>query len=345
MKKYLYLLLLCCYFGCIEEIKLDGGDYEKLIVINGSISDSDESNYINVSYTVPFENQNFDKAIDIKLIIISDSGDRETLEVVENGKFLYKGKAENGKKYALEIYDSSDNLLGISEYEGLPASFPMDSLSFEESLKTYTNSEGNNRSLWTIDYFGHASQNFVEDDLYLRFGNFETVFFLPEITLKTFPPPIDCYIYNYDLQPKFELFEIKKASENINLKSLLLSKPITYEFAYIYSLKADLISMNQSSFEYWKQLETLYNQNGNITDKVPAQFKGNIKTSTTQNILGNFSVIRKSSKVVFTRRTDLVYKPLKLCGEVGGPYPYKPSDLCYYCLAHIGASKMAPSYW
>ena len=344
MKNILLLAILIVSISCIEIIEIETDKHTPVIVFSGTFSDIEEVQDFFLQYSAPLNGQSFESFTEAEVYIKSEDGDSFLLTEIEPGKYSFFGKAEVGKRYFVEIYKES-NLLARSEVESVPTNFPLDSLSFEETFESYTNSDGNVRNLKTISIYGNTSSVESAQDYYLRFGEIETVFLLPEIDTKTFPPEKNCYIYNYDISPELELFELKEGDMDLNIKSKIFAKPINYEFAYVMSIKASLISYTEESFEYWKELETLYNQSGQITDKVPAQFRGNIKNYGNQKIIGNFSVVSKSEDLIFIARSDLDYKPLKLCGEVGGPYPNNVVSACYECLLHEGSTTLIPEYW
>lgn len=330
--------------SCIDLIEIEGGEFKPIVMLSGSFSDVDEVQTFFLSYSAPINGQAFQPFEGAVLNIKSLEGDSFMLNEKEPGVHVFNGQAELDKQYFIEIYFQGE-LLARSSIESVPEEVLLDSLSFEETYEKYTNVNGLPRNLKTITSYGNANINVAEDNLYLRYGELETIFMLPEITSKVFPPAKNCYIYNYDLNPELELFEIEKGTENVILKSRLFRKIINYEFAYVMSVKASLISYNKSSFDFWKELETLYNQTGQITDKVPAQFGGNIESFQDQLVKGQFSVVSKSEDIIFITRSDLEYKPLKLCGEVGGPYPPRPPSTCFECLSHEGATKDLPDYW
>ncbi len=346
MKKTTCIILSFAFLliACIEQIEFRPDEEIKIVIIDGLLTDQDTLQKVSIQYSATIGSVAFSPYSDALVYITDNAGNRNLLDEIEPGIYAFEGKAEVGIEYFLEVY-RGNVLIASSSMEATPPPFALDSISFEEKLLSYTNVDGNPRNLWSVEFYGHASTAKADTDFYLRFGDLETIFMLPEIITKTFPPPITCYIYNYENKPIIDPIKIEKGAENVNIKTKILSKQTTYDFAYLYSTKATLYSMSRESYEFWNQVSVLFNQTGNITDQLPAQFNGNITAEADIPITGNFSVVSTTSDFVMVRRSDLFRPPIKVCGENGGPYPNPVPDVCNICLIHPNSTAQFPSYW
>ncbi|MDF1694547.1 MAG: hypothetical protein P1U56_01860, partial [Saprospiraceae bacterium] len=232
-----------------------------------------------------------------------------------------------------------------SDFSGFPPPIQIDSVVYEELKESFVNEDGKNRTINVVKAYGQASFDNNEEDLYIRFGNIETVFLFAERKTVTFPPPKTCYIYNKDIVPEIGVFQVKANSQDVSIRSLLFTKPIDWEFGSIFSVKTDLISMTRPHYEYWKQIEQVYTQDGNINNPPPAMLQTNLKVENRPPVIGFFAMTSASSDVVFIRRSDLQTSILRRCGSLGGPFPFPYPGECNQCLLIEGSSTTKPEYW
>jgi hypothetical protein len=103
--------------------------------------------------------------------------------------------------------------------------------------------------------------------------------------------------------------------------------------------------MNRPYYEYWKEIEEVYTQDGNINNPPPARIRTNLKVENRAPVIGFFAITSASSDVVFIRKSDLTTSILLKCGTLGGPLPFPIPDECNECLLIEGSSTDRPDYW
>lgn len=343
--KYTILCLLpLLIFGCIEPYDFEANVVDRTIVVDAELSDSLQNQSIKLSYQNKVDNQQFIGVSNATVIIEDDLGNKFVFFETSSGIYESFFGADRERTYRLKI-DVENGGSIISDYEGLPPTVKIDSIVYEELKESFVNEDGKNRTINVVKAYGQVTFSDNATDLFVRFGNIETVFLFEERKTVTFPPPKNCFIYNKDLVPEIGVFEIKEKSKDVAVRSLLFTKPISWEFGTVFSIKADLISMTRPHFEYWKEIEQVYSQDGNINNPPPARIRTNLSVENRPPVIGYFAMISTSSDVAFIRKSDLTTSILARCGNPGSPFPFPYPDECNQCLLIEGASIERPDYW
>jgi len=347
MKKIIYvcyILLPVLIWGCIERYDFEVEEVENLIVVDAELTDSLSTQEIKLSYQNAVTDQRFNGVSDATVVLEDNFGNEVTF--VESSPGIYQAffGANTQRSYRIKI-DAPDGSVITSEFQNLPPPIKIDSIFFEETRESFVNADGRNRTQNVIKVFGSTNISNNAEDLFLRFGNLETVFLFQERKMASFPPPKTCYVYNKGLVPEIDVFEIKANSQDAEVKSLLFTKPINWELGQAFSARARLISMNRPHFEYWKEIEQVYSQNGNINNPPPARIRTNLSVENGPPVIGYFAMVRKSTSVLRITRADLDTPIVLRCGSIGGPFPFPYPSECGECLSISGATLERPPYW
>lgn len=344
MKYTILYLLPLLIFGCIEPYDFDANDVDKTIVVDAELSDSLHNQSIKLSYQNRVENQQYNGVSNASVIIEDDLGSESVFFESSPGVYESFFGADRERTYRLKI-DVENGGRITSDFEKIPPPTKIDSIVFEELQESFVNEDGKNKTISVVKAYGQATFSDNEEDLFVRFGNIETVFLFEERKTVTFPPPKNCFIYNKDLVTEIGVFEINANSKNAEVKSLLFTKPINWQFGSVFSVKADLISMTRPHYEYWKEIEQVYSQDGNINNPPPARIRTNLSVENRPPVIGFFAMISTSSDVVFIRKSDLTTSIIAICGNPGGPFPFPYPEECNQCLLIEGSSVDRPDYW
>jgi len=344
MKWLVLVLLPMFYAGCIEPYDFESDDVDQAIVVDAELSDSLFTQHIKISYLNRVGSQQFEGVSGAQVIVEDDLGN--DFSFIESSPGVYESffGADRERQYRLNIEIPNGGRI-TSDFQGLPPPIEIDSIVFEELKESFVNEDGKNITINVLKAYGVASISNREQDLYLRFGNIETVFLFAERKKITFPPPKTCFVYNKDVVPEIGVFEVKANSESVSVKSLLFTKPISWEFGSVFSVKTDLISMQKPHFDYWKEIESVYSQDGNINNPPPARIRTNLKVEDRPPVIGYFGMTSISTDVLFIRKSDLATSIILRCGSLGGPFPWPYPDECNECLLINGASTTRPEYW
>lgn len=166
MKRYytyiLTLLILVLFSSCEKVVELDLEDAEQMTVIEGIIHDSISDNFVLLSKSRPFnDNQGSFEAISGASVVISDNmGNNFTLSEVEPGKYNNATlKGEQGRIYQLNV---SINGILFTAISTMPSRVELDSLSYEE----VNNPFGGNEEDITYRVFTHFRDPVNQQNFY-----------------------------------------------------------------------------------------------------------------------------------------------------------------------------------
>lgn len=342
MKYILLLIFPFLLYGCIEAYDFEVGGVDKTIVVDAELTETLSYQQIKLSYQNQLDDQQFN-GVSNAGVIVEDSQGNE-IQFIEIAAGVYEAffGADREKTYRLRIDEDKGGKI-MSDFEGLPPPVQIDSLVFEELKESFVNEDSKNKTINVVKAYGVSSFSSNENDLFIHFGNIETVFLFGERKKVTFPPPKSCFVYNMDVVPELGVFEIKAESQDVEIKSLFFTKPINWQFGTVLSVKADMISMNGTYYEYWKEIEEVYTQDGNINNLSPARIGSNLTVENHPPVIGFFAMTSISSDVIFIRRTDLKTFIILRCGTIGGPFLFP--DECNNCLLLEGSTTNRPDYW
>lgn len=343
--KHLILVLLPLLLnGCIEPYDFEVEEVEKIIVVDAELSDSLFNQSIKLSFQNKVDSQQFVGVSNATVVVEDDLGNESLFLETSLGNYQSFFSADRDRSYKLKI-DIENGSRITSDFEGLPEPIKIDSIVFEELQESFVNEDGKNKTINVVKAFGLTNFSDNKEDLFIRFGNIETVFLFTERKMAPFPAPKSCYVYNKDVVPEIGTFEIKANSNDVVVKSLLFTKPISWEMGTVFSVKADLISMTRPHYEYWQEIEQVYSQDGNINNPPPARIRTNLSVENGPPVIGYFAMTSISTDVIFIRKSDLSTSIFARCGNLGGPYPFPFPDECENCLLIEGARTIRPDYW
>ena len=132
----LYLLLiLTCFTGCQEVVDIDVDDFEQKLVIDGSITDTHEKNFVKLYYPEnAFKPSSIQNVSGAKVTLSDNTGNSEILKESEPGLYLISSiTGVPGRTYTLHVENSGKIYTGISILQQ-PMEF--DEIKFEKYSST-----------------------------------------------------------------------------------------------------------------------------------------------------------------------------------------------------------------
>lgn len=148
------LVLIVTFSSCEKVVELDLDDAQQMIVIEGIVHDSVGDNFVLLSKSRSFNDNNgsFEKISGASVIISDDFGNNFTLSEVESGRYqnlVLKG--EPGRKYRLNVIINGNVFLSESI---MPERVELDSLSYEEVNNPFGgNEEGEGQKYRVYTHF------------------------------------------------------------------------------------------------------------------------------------------------------------------------------------------------
>ena len=328
--------------SCVERIDFPSDQSEEVVVVDGIFSATPGPQTIKLSYSIPVNRQVNEPITAAKVFVEDNLGNKiPFIETIE-GNYVTQTPAVYGNSYRLYA-ELPDGRKLTSNYQEVPDSFKIKELRHIDTLTTFLNESGSNQRLRALEFFAVAEKENLENDFYLRFHQ-ETAYQVLETQCGPFHVPKACYFYNDERPFDLNLIQLPAQTGTVSFESLVLRREIDYRLTEIFALDLHLYNYNKEEFEYWKQLQQLFDQSGNVTDVIPARLRGNVLADDDSEILGQFAVVGKTRKIKIIGNTDFPTSRLPFCG-VAGQRPWPLPDECCDCLGLKGATTIKPDYW
>ena len=293
-----FLLILLLLNSCIAQFVPQIEEEKELLVVQGLITDQNETDTIKLSKSLPLGEVSAAKPVSGGYVTISDNlGNEVSLAESVPGTYLTPPSfcGVIGRSYTLHIKTNTGS--GNFNYESYPTEMvpvpPIDSLYYEKIV--------------------------IEKPE----GFFKGVDAC-QIKLDTYDPQNKCKFYRWDFSETWEfrlLFDvpnqkcwINDKSHSINIKSTaafdearIKSYPVNYitnvtdRLKTEYSILVNQYSLNEDEYIYWEKIQNIAVQVGGLYDIIPASVPSNINCveNPAEKVLGYFSVSAKSSKRLF----------------------------------------------
>jgi hypothetical protein len=327
-------IILFSYTSCVDSFVPEIERYDELMVVDGVITDAFGPYTIKLSKTAKV--QGGAKSIPYpkcKVHIEDDLGNK--INVTESAPGTYKTdslafRGIAGRKYKLsiatpdgELYESAtEELLKTIEIQSVYAQqehkdapglfYGRDGYQFYVDTKPLTTT--NNFILWRMQCTYKFSLDFLIHHYY-GVGGYHFIY--NKDTFQTCYRTIDIldpYLLNTG---EFQQTEIKRM-------------PLNYEDNYTkaltirYSLKVNQYTLNESAFNYWKEVKKMKDAGGELYTTQPYQIKNNLVNSTHPDkpVLGYFMVAGLSEKRIFVNHPPVVNR-VEVCAppDITGPQP------------------------
>lgn len=318
------LILLLLLTGCVTKFMPDIDESRELLVVEGMITDQNETNTIRLTKSSPLDRKNTIKPVlKCNLTLSDDEGNSWQLKEKGNGYYitdslLFKGVI--GRSYTLRINTRNSLPNGFSyvsdpvEMKPVPE---INNLYFERVLiarqtDEAVEKEGCNILLDTRDA-GEGCTHF-------RWDYSETwAIGLPYDVTNRY-----CWVTNNSSQ-----ILIKNTSHlnqnNISRFPVTFISNETDRLRQRYSILVRQYSISEDEYNFWSKMQNIAEQTGTLYDIMPSSVPGNMYCveDPSEKVLGYFSVSAKKTRRIFIEEffsglTDL-YKdcPIDTVGPTG----------------------------
>ncbi|MEM6697273.1 MAG: DUF4249 domain-containing protein [Bacteroidota bacterium] len=353
MKKLiLYSILIFSLISCLDKIDFDTEFPDNLIVVDGTFTNSEETDIVKLSFALDYGKQTFVPVADAQLRIYENDGDFEELVETERGIYEFqknKIKGVAGNAYHLEI-SLKDGRVYRSQPEKLKIAPVIDSFSYNVSPIEYTNDFG--RIISSLN-FNLSVQSTINKENQTDFLRWEVehvyAFEQPYLYYIPFSTSAVCYVVETLDPQQIELFDGRNFATEANIKSPIATKEMDYTFGYAQSYRVSQYALSEAAYNYWANLNKVSNQVGNIFDAPPAPVKGNLfrVDDESELVLGYFGVAGVERSTLFITPGEIreFYSPISFCGsDPRDPREELPQP-CYGCSIIQGSSFERPEYW
>lgn len=303
MKFNLTLILLTIIIlaeGCITKYLPELDENKELLVVEGLITDQNETNTIRLTKSLPIGKiSKIKPVLGCSVSIMDDLDNIWTLKEIGDGYYITDSlnfRGVIGRKYTLLI-QSHGSVLNNYSYESLPMELipvpPIDNLYWEKFLLEEGNDIYAPKEGCEIYLDAHDDKRKCN---YFRWDFTETW----EIILPFSVPNKVCWVTN-------ESGSILIKNTSLLTQTLVrrfpvnLITPATDRLKEKYSILVNQYSINEAEYEYWDKMQRLTEHSGTLYDNIPFSAQGNIYCveDPAEKVLGYFSVSAKSSRRIF----------------------------------------------
>ncbi len=292
----LFLVLFLVNCSCVEKFVPVTEEEKELLVVQGLITDQQETDTIKLSKSLPLGQVNNARPVIGAIVTIADDlGSNFLLPEMAQGTYIVPPsyKRSSGRFYTLHI-----------RYNNL----------------TYESDPVEMRPVPAIDSLYYEKINIEKP--YQHFKGIDAC----QIYLNTYDPANKCKFYRWDFTETWVLrllFPVEnqtcwitEKSHYINIKSTAAFNesrinrlPLNYitnvtdRLQTKYSVLVNQYSLSEEEYNYWDKLQNITAQVGSLYDVIPASVPGNMHCieSPGEKILGYFSVSAKTSKRIFIK--------------------------------------------
>jgi len=371
------MLLMVLGTGCVEPFEPDIEESNKVMVIDGRLTDEEEIQTINVSISSPYNNPQFKPVTGCVVHVEDDAGNGITF--VESAEGIYQSNLEPdflivGKAYKIQVFTPDDEVYE-SDYDTLLACAPIDSLSYKLEVQGTSNPRLN---YYGIRFYVDVIGGFEESRNYLWTFE-ETWEYISYYPIQ--------YIWDgsvfYDYATQLYGYKVCYLTDSLNNfqvgSSSLMGKneihqlPLhfvsnqTPRLQEQYSLLVAQHSLSDASFLYWDRIRAQSIESGGLFETQPSRTTGNISNinDPDEKVLGYFFVSQVQEKRITVKEAfdfpiarfdcpvdtvltvdelakDYPYFLFSLVGR-GSPYGYSWRE-CHDC-TYRGGVTTKPGYW
>jgi hypothetical protein len=294
------LLMLVLLNSCITQFVPAISEQKELLVVQGLITDQNETDTIKLSKSLPLGEVNAARPVSgCNVSITDDLGNKVVLEEIKAGTYILPSYFSRlvGRAYTLHVDANSDfnNFSYVSDPMEMNPVPPIDSIYYEKTV------------IEKADGFFKGVDGC-------------------QIYLNTHDPEKKCRYYRWDFSETWVLrllfpvvnqtCWISDKSHSINIKSTVAldeDRVTRYPINYItnvtdrlkkkYSMLVNQYSMNEDEYVYWEKIQNMASRVGGLYDLIPASVQSNMRCieDPGEKVLGYFSVSAKSSKRIFIK--------------------------------------------
>ncbi len=314
------LIYLIVIFGCKDELILESGSYEEIMVVNGMISNQPGPYTVSLSLSMPINSDQLSPLEGYTVIIHENTGESETLTEEEPGKYVTSVDGMQGKigcEYSISIISPSgikyssafQELKETVEIESIYAKIDTiitDDYPFKvPGFQFYTDSElarsPENYFLWDII----ETYEYDSDYEFYAYEYSDTQIFFSNSYLERLRTCWKTQKVKYFYTGNTATLEIPK----INGQPLHFVSTATKKLSKKYSVLLNQYCINKEAYQYWKSLEDLLSNENFLAVTQPYNAQGNIRcvSNPQEKTFGYFTVASVSQKRIFLERPNLEF--------------------------------------
>jgi hypothetical protein len=301
---------------CVEPFNPDIPKYNNILVVDGMITDLNESYYVDLTRSMPYEDIDPDRELGAEVIVTDDQGNVYEFTETSRGRYVsdpstFQGQI--GRSYQLHVVTSNGNeyesewvvLRKVPEIDSLYWIFEEketdDPDRMTEGVQVYLSTEDPDNETW-----------------FYRWEWIETWEFTAPFIAAARPTLHQCW--RTENSSDIEIATSKQlAVDAIKNHPLTFISQKTNRLGIMYSILVRQYSLSKEAYSFWKQIEEINQKMGSLFDPTPMAILANIHSVTDPEIpvLGYFQASAVSTRRIFVDRSDL---PVNLVVSTGYEY-------------------------
>lgn len=332
---FFVLITIATLTTCVDPIDFKIRKEADLLVVDGSVSDSDGPHTVRLSRTDALgRSDNFPPVPGAQVTLVDETlGNEVAFNETGAGEYQLFYHCYTGNTYRLKI-----TLIGGEKYESLPETMP-EPIAIDSTYSRYEQGK-----------FAAAYCTFkIPENItgpYLKW-QVENIYQVTEIYCGPFDPINTCYISRSRDNQLLPVVDGSKLQRNTTYHTFLQKLYLDNTFGEATYFNIWQESLTQDAFLYWSKVSQLLLQGGSIFDSPPGAIRGNIINTGNPNelVLGYFSAAPVRIAHLKTTRGDFPGAEINpYCGAAGfPPYPFKPE--CCTCTLIKSSTLERPDYW
>ena len=309
-KYYILLLLILTCDSCIEPFEPVIKEYQRVLVINGKITDQPGMHYVEISRSTPYNYPSYEPVWGCMVMVTDENGNRIHFPEREIGKYgadIPGSFLAVGKAYSLQVQVFTPfQKEYCSEYDTLLACPPIDSIYYEVETRETSGTDFILGGIqFYVDMTGAASdsRNFMWQleetweywaalfSQYIRREGGEVISFHSN----------DHFYKCWKTYPIGEIYT--KTTRNLSVNalkrnSLNFVSNETDRLKVKYSLLVKQQSLTRRSYVYWEKMRAQSRETGGLYETQPSSAIGNICNTTDPDevVLGIFYATQQRTK-------------------------------------------------
>jgi hypothetical protein len=307
-------LAILCIASCTEPFYPEPTGNQRLLVVEGHVSDADEPNTIRLSRTMPLNSRTPAPESGARVTLRTKEG--VAFEFVETAKGSYESDpacfiGQAGVIYTLHIettdgsyYQSSDVMLKLSP--------PIDSVYFERERR-FTDLTGEELDGVKILVDTHDDSNKARYYRYEWVASYQIKVPFPsqwEFGADGVFELVDYYSICYNSDTSKHILTINTVQLNddrVSAFELNYINTISYRLRTAYSINVRQFTLDEQGYSYWNQLNKNSENLGTLFDPTPFPIIGNIHNTNDPDevVLGYFDASTVEEKRLYITREKL----------------------------------------
>ncbi|TAK42503.1 MAG: DUF4249 domain-containing protein [Saprospiraceae bacterium] len=294
IKDFAFLLLPCLLLAsCIDEIKLNIGNDQQRLVVDGLIADSLQEYTIKVNHSAIIGSVSTDNVMTpvtgATVRVLDDAGGSFDFTETAAGIYSREMQGEVGKAYHVEV-KTADGKTILSRPAVLQKSPPLLPATGRVIEEVTLSPSGRPIKSDKLSLEMNTEVPGLAQRPYLRWRAMGEYQFW-----ENYPNPLNnkiCYVKNNVDINNIKIFDTHDLAGGLLTNEPFLTTSYNYRFAFMYCFHLFQYAISEEEYDYWENVRDIVNIDGSLFDPPPGTVKGNLYNPAAPNdqILGYFSV-------------------------------------------------------